>query len=281
MADELAGQYVERKEEPNLGHGNELTAANASTDEPEKADSFSASEKENNSAPADAEQGAVSVADAEQEAVSADAEQGAVSVADAEQEAVSADAEREAAPAWKDALGHLITAAGKGAPHGTLNSVADLSYQVVDLTNQVRQQNADIRLKDADIRLKDAEQQLEKAKWEAEVQAERAKREAEVQAERAKWEAEVQAERAKREAERAEWEAEVQAETTADKFRSIVLVFVILAVVATPIFAMARKVDPTSFLQYVAPITAIAGTVLGYWFGNQDRDQKRRVNPKG
>ncbi len=56
-----------------------------------------------------------------------------------------------------------------------------------------------------------------------------------------------------------------------DRMRSAVLLLVVLAVVATPIFAMGvggmPAVPPEQFSQYVAPVTAITGTILGYWFG--------------
>jgi hypothetical protein len=39
-----------------------------------------------------------------------------------------------------------------------------------------------------------------------------------------------------------------------------------------PILAMGLfNVQPDEFSQYVAPITGIAGTVLGYWFGLQEQ----------
>jgi hypothetical protein len=54
-----------------------------------------------------------------------------------------------------------------------------------------------------------------------------------------------------------------------DDIRSYVLLAVVAAVVLTPILAMLTDVPPDAFGQYVAPITGIAGTVLGYWFGQR------------
>jgi hypothetical protein len=64
---------------------------------------------------------------------------------------------------------------------------------------------------------------------------------------------------------------EARKESTGELTRSVVLFLVVLAVVLTPLLAMGwLKVPPQSFSQYVAPITGITGTVLGYWFGRQD-----------
>jgi hypothetical protein len=41
-----------------------------------------------------------------------------------------------------------------------------------------------------------------------------------------------------------------------------------------PIIAMALRLDPTTFGSYLAPVTAIAGTIVGYWFGTADRDRR-------
>lgn len=64
---------------------------------------------------------------------------------------------------------------------------------------------------------------------------------------------------------------EIRKESTGEIARSVVLLLVVLAVVLTPLLAMGWfKVSAQSFSQYVAPITGITGTVLGYWFGRQD-----------
>jgi hypothetical protein len=64
---------------------------------------------------------------------------------------------------------------------------------------------------------------------------------------------------------------EVQDATNA---RSYVLFAVVAALVLMPIIAMLLKLDPTTFGTYLAPITGIAGTIVGYWFGTADRDRR-------
>jgi hypothetical protein len=53
--------------------------------------------------------------------------------------------------------------------------------------------------------------------------------------------------------------------------RSIVLLLVVLAVVLMPVVAIIAGLSPQDFGSYIAPITAIAGTVVGYWFGERGR----------
>ncbi|HTZ92701.1 MAG TPA: hypothetical protein VMB74_09930 [Streptosporangiaceae bacterium] len=53
--------------------------------------------------------------------------------------------------------------------------------------------------------------------------------------------------------------------------RSITLYLVVLAVVIMPVIAMTTKLSPQTFGSYIAPVTGIAGTVVGYWFGTLDR----------
>ncbi len=53
--------------------------------------------------------------------------------------------------------------------------------------------------------------------------------------------------------------------------RSITLYLVVLAVVAMPAIAMIIKLNPQTFGSYIAPVTGIAGTVVGYWFGALQR----------
>jgi hypothetical protein len=67
-------------------------------------------------------------------------------------------------------------------------------------------------------------------------------------------------------------------ETTTDRankravnMRSIVLLLVVLAVVAMPLYAIWRGLSPQDFGSYMAPVTGITGTVVGYWFGAGDR----------
>lgn len=55
--------------------------------------------------------------------------------------------------------------------------------------------------------------------------------------------------------------------------RGMVLLLVVLAVVAMPIIAIVTDLDPSDFGTFIAPITAIAGTVVGYWFGQESRER--------
>lgn len=57
--------------------------------------------------------------------------------------------------------------------------------------------------------------------------------------------------------------------------RSITLYLVVLAVVTMPAVAMVIKLNPQTFGSYIAPVTGIAGTVVGYWFGTIDRSSGR------
>ena len=57
--------------------------------------------------------------------------------------------------------------------------------------------------------------------------------------------------------------------------RSVTLYLVVLAVVAMPAIAMATKLNPQTFGSYIAPVTGIAGTVVGYWFGALSRSGGR------
>lgn len=57
--------------------------------------------------------------------------------------------------------------------------------------------------------------------------------------------------------------------------RSFVLLLVVLAVVSMPIIAILAHLSPQDFGSYIAPVTGIAGTVVGYWFGAGDRQQIR------
>jgi hypothetical protein len=62
--------------------------------------------------------------------------------------------------------------------------------------------------------------------------------------------------------------------------RSITLYLVVLAVVAMPAIAMIIKLSPETFGSYIAPVTGIAGTVVGYWFGSLDRSGKHSGNAR-
>jgi hypothetical protein len=58
--------------------------------------------------------------------------------------------------------------------------------------------------------------------------------------------------------------------------RSITLYLVVLAVVAMPAIAMIINLSPQAFGSYIAPVTGIAGTVVGYWFGTLSRPGRSR-----
>jgi hypothetical protein len=60
--------------------------------------------------------------------------------------------------------------------------------------------------------------------------------------------------------------------------RTVVLLLVVLAVVAMPLVAMFIGLEPQVFGAYISPVTAIAGTVIGYWFGATPSDTSRRGN---
>ena len=230
-----------------------------------------------NSTSAGDEQAAVPPAGDEQAAVPpAGDEQAAVPPAGDEQAAVPPAGDEQAAVwDWKRGLADISMAVTKGVLQPTtLQTIANLAFQE-------QLQSAEIRHKDTELALQKAASEASEARSQAEMQAEIRHKDTELALQKAAFEAGEARSQAEMQADRAKWEAEVGAETTADMIRSIVLFLVVLAVVATPIFAMVRHIPPTAFLQYVAPITAIAGTVLGYWFGRQDQGLKRRVRPKG
>jgi hypothetical protein len=65
-----------------------------------------------------------------------------------------------------------------------------------------------------------------------------------------------------------------QADRSNFNARSITLYLVVLAVVAMPAIAMIIKLSPEAFGSYIAPVTGIAGTVVGYWFGTLSKSSK-------
>jgi hypothetical protein len=65
-----------------------------------------------------------------------------------------------------------------------------------------------------------------------------------------------------------------QADRSNFNARSITLYLVVLAVVAMPAIAMITNLSPQAFGSYIAPVTGIAGTVVGYWFGTLNRPGK-------
>ena len=58
-------------------------------------------------------------------------------------------------------------------------------------------------------------------------------------------------------------------------FRGYVLYVVVAAVVLLPFVAIILQLKPETFGSYVAPVTGIAGTIVGYWFGSGDRARRR------
>ncbi len=58
-------------------------------------------------------------------------------------------------------------------------------------------------------------------------------------------------------------------------FRGYVLYVVVAAVVLLPFMAILLQLKPETFGSYVAPVTGIAGTIVGYWFGSGDRGRRR------
>jgi hypothetical protein len=56
--------------------------------------------------------------------------------------------------------------------------------------------------------------------------------------------------------------------------RSIALILVLVVLVAMPIIAIASNIDPERFGSYIAPVTGIAGTVVGYWFTSAGRSER-------
>jgi len=57
--------------------------------------------------------------------------------------------------------------------------------------------------------------------------------------------------------------------------RGYALLLIIVAVVAMPMVALLLKFDPQAFGAFIAPVTGIAGTVVGYWFGSAERPSAR------
>lgn len=56
-------------------------------------------------------------------------------------------------------------------------------------------------------------------------------------------------------------------------FRGYALYVVVAAVVLLPFVAIFLQLKPETFGSYVAPVTGIAGTIVGYWFGSSERDR--------
>jgi hypothetical protein len=54
-------------------------------------------------------------------------------------------------------------------------------------------------------------------------------------------------------------------------FRGIALMLVVIAVVFYPLYALVFEISPATLNQVIAPVTGIAGAVIGYWFGQASR----------
>lgn len=54
-------------------------------------------------------------------------------------------------------------------------------------------------------------------------------------------------------------------------FRGIALMLVVIAIVFYPLYALIFRVPGTTLADIVAPVTGIAGAVVGYWFGQASR----------
>ena len=59
------------------------------------------------------------------------------------------------------------------------------------------------------------------------------------------------------------------------RWRGVVLVLIVAAIVTMPIIAILSGLEATEFGTYMAPVTGIAGTIVGYWFGQAGREQSK------
>jgi hypothetical protein len=57
----------------------------------------------------------------------------------------------------------------------------------------------------------------------------------------------------------------------ASEVRSFILLLVVLGVLSMPFIAIWKDLPPEHFGTLIAPVTALAGTVVGYWFGAGER----------
>lgn len=53
--------------------------------------------------------------------------------------------------------------------------------------------------------------------------------------------------------------------------RGIALMLVVLAMVLYPMYALIVGIPGTTLADVIAPVTGIAGAVVGYWFGQASR----------
>ena len=54
-------------------------------------------------------------------------------------------------------------------------------------------------------------------------------------------------------------------------FRGISLMLVVIALVLYPLYALIFKIAGSTLAEVVAPVTGIAGAIVGYWFGQASR----------
>jgi len=104
--------------------------------------------------------------------------------------------------------------------------------------------------------------QYEQMKAELQVSEARAERDAERI--RSEFEARLASEKLAR-------EVDAKKESMGDRIRSGVLYLLVAALVLMPLLAMSVfRVPADQFSQFIAPVTGIAGTVIGYWFGRNE-----------
>src|SRR5215469_2150483 len=54
-------------------------------------------------------------------------------------------------------------------------------------------------------------------------------------------------------------------------FRGLSLMLVVIALVLYPLYALIFKIGGSTLSEVVAPVTGIAGAIVGYWFGQASR----------
>jgi hypothetical protein len=54
-------------------------------------------------------------------------------------------------------------------------------------------------------------------------------------------------------------------------FRGSTLLLVVVAVVVYPMYALIVHIPAATLAQVIAPVTGIAGAIVGYWFGQAQR----------
>lgn len=59
------------------------------------------------------------------------------------------------------------------------------------------------------------------------------------------------------------------------RVRTVVLMLVVGAVVVTSLLAVVLRLEAQQFTLYLAPLTGMAGTVIGYWFGATGQSRPR------